>query len=115
MSRAVQPEPVASTTAPDAGADEAYTARRATPAPGDEVTAGQMLATVDSPQLRANVAAAQSSVAKADAQLADDQSSGSSAQRLAVDEESVAAANDQLTSAQTALNGASLIATFDGL
>ena len=190
MSRAVQPEPVASTTAPDAGADEAYTARRATPVSddhrdavwagrlrkpyvlvpavvavavavglgmgalgdatttasatsqvatatrgpmtqtvsaegtvaaaqtdnlrfgssgtvtavdvkaGDEVTAGRMLATVDSPQLRANVAAAQSSVAKADAQLADDQSSGSSAQRLAVDEESVAAANDA-TSART--------------
>jgi multidrug resistance efflux pump len=82
---------------------------------GDEVTAGQSLATIDSPQLRANVADAQSAVAKAQAQLTDDQSSGASADRLGVDEASVAAANDQLTSAQTALNGASLVATFDGV
>src|SRR5436853_2471616 len=35
MTRAVQPEPVASTTAPDAGADEARTARRAAPVADD--------------------------------------------------------------------------------
>jgi multidrug efflux pump subunit AcrA (membrane-fusion protein) len=82
---------------------------------GDEVQAGQVLATIDSAQLRANVASAQSAVAKADAQLADDQASGASADRLAVDEASAAAANDQLTSAQTTLNSASLVATFDGI
>jgi multidrug efflux pump subunit AcrA (membrane-fusion protein) len=82
---------------------------------GDEVQAGQVLASVDSPQLRANVAAAESSVARAAAQLANDQSSGASAPRLAVDEADVAATNDQLANAQTALNGASLVATFDGV
>src|SRR5262252_3817864 len=82
---------------------------------GDEVQAGQVLATIDSAQLRSNLASAQSAVARAQAQLADDQSSGASADRLAVDEASVAAANGQLTSAQTASNGASLVASFDGV
>jgi multidrug efflux pump subunit AcrA (membrane-fusion protein) len=82
---------------------------------GDEVKAGQVLATIDSATLGADVAAAQSSLAQAQAQLGDDQSSGASAQRVAADEASLAAANDQLTSAQSALNGASLVATFDGV
>jgi multidrug efflux pump subunit AcrA (membrane-fusion protein) len=82
---------------------------------GDEVKAGQVLATIDSAALGADVAAAQSSLAQAQAQLGDDQSSGASAQRVAADEASLAAANDQLTSAQSALNGASLVATFDGV
>jgi multidrug efflux pump subunit AcrA (membrane-fusion protein) len=82
---------------------------------GDAVHAGQVLATIDSAQLQANLASAQAAVAKADAQLADDQSSAASAGRLAVDEASIASANDQLTNAQTGLNGASLVATFDGV
>ncbi|HMF83429.1 MAG TPA: biotin/lipoyl-binding protein [Acidimicrobiia bacterium] len=82
---------------------------------GDDVQAGQLLATIDSAQLQANAASAQSAVARAQAQLDDDRSSGVSADRLAVDESSVAAANNQLTSAQTALGGASLVATFDGV
>lgn len=82
---------------------------------GDAVHAGQVLATIDSAQLQANLASAQAAVAKADAQLSDDQSSGVSADRLAVDEASVASANDQLTNAQTGLNGASLVATLDGV
>jgi multidrug efflux pump subunit AcrA (membrane-fusion protein) len=82
---------------------------------GDAVHAGQVLATIDSAQLQANLASAQAAVAKADAQLADDQSSGVSADRLAVDEASVASANDQLSNAQTGLNAASLVATLDGV
>ena len=82
---------------------------------GDEVKAGQVLATIDSAALGADVAAAQSSLAQAQAQLDDDRSSGASAQRVAADEASLTAANDQLTSAQSALDGASLVATFDGV
>src|SRR5205823_1956734 len=69
---------------------------------GDEVKAGQVLATIDSAALGADVAAAQSSLAQAQAQLDDDRSSGASAQRVAADEASLTAANDQLTSAQSA-------------
>src|SRR5262249_22429815 len=87
---------------------------------GDDVQAGQVLATIDSAQLQANVASAQSAAARAQAQLDDDRSSGVSADRLGVGESSAAAANNPLTRAQTAVGCASPVprfagATFDGV
>jgi multidrug efflux pump subunit AcrA (membrane-fusion protein) len=81
---------------------------------GDAVTTGQVLATIDSAQLGSAVSAAQASLATAQAKLADDQSSGVSSDQLSVDQTSVTSANDNLASAQQALAGATLVATFDG-
>ncbi|MGZ4800765.1 MAG: efflux RND transporter periplasmic adaptor subunit, partial [Acidimicrobiia bacterium] len=81
---------------------------------GDTVTAGQVLATIDSAALRASVTSAESNVAAAQAKLSDDQSSGASADQVAADESSLTAANDSLTNANAALAKASLVATFDG-
>ena len=81
---------------------------------GDVVTAGEVLATIDSAQLQSGVSSAESTLADAEAKLADDQSSGASDAQIAADETSVTSANDSLTNAQQALAGASLVATFDG-
>ena len=81
---------------------------------GDTVTAGQVLATIDSAQLQASVSSAEATVASASAKLADDQASGASSAQLDADETTLTSANDALASAQDALNAASLIATFDG-
>jgi len=81
---------------------------------GDSVTAGQVLATIDSSQLQAAVSSAQATVASAQAKLSDDQTAGASDAQITADETTLASANDALTSAQQALDGASLVATFDG-
>jgi multidrug efflux pump subunit AcrA (membrane-fusion protein) len=81
---------------------------------GDTVTAGQVLATIDSAQLQASVSSAEATVASASAKLADDQASGASSAQLDADETTLTSANDALASAQDALNAASLVATFDG-
>src|SRR6478609_3078367 len=81
---------------------------------GDTVTAGEVLATLDSAQLAAAQASAQSTVATAQAKLSDDQASGASADQIAADQTSLDSAGDNLTNAQQALSGASLVATFDG-
>ena len=56
---------------------------------GDTVTAGQVLATIDSAQLAAARRAAQSTLAKAQAKLSDDEASGASADQIAADQTSV--------------------------
>jgi multidrug efflux pump subunit AcrA (membrane-fusion protein) len=81
---------------------------------GDTVTAGQVLATIDSAELESEVAAANATVAEAKAKLADDGDAGSSDEQLAADESSLTSANDALANAVEALAGASLVATFDG-
>ncbi len=81
---------------------------------GDTVTAGQVLATIDSAQLASAVSAAQASLATAQARFADDEASGASADQVGADQTGVTSANDNLASAQQALAGASLVATFDG-
>jgi multidrug efflux pump subunit AcrA (membrane-fusion protein) len=81
---------------------------------GDTVTAGQVLATIDSAELESEVAAANATVAEAKAKLADDQDSGASNEQLVADESNLTSANDSLANAQRALAGASLVATFDG-
>jgi len=81
---------------------------------GDTVTAGQVLATIDSSQLQAAVSSAQATVASAQAKLSDDQAAGASDAQVSADETTLASANDALTSAQQSLDGASLVASFDG-
>ena len=81
---------------------------------GDEVTAGQVLATIDPTALVASASDAESTVADAEAKLSDDTTSGASEAQLAADQAKVDSANDQLASARAALAGAALTATVDG-
>jgi multidrug efflux pump subunit AcrA (membrane-fusion protein) len=81
---------------------------------GQHVTAGQVLATIDSAALESDVASARSNLASAQATLSDHEQSGASSAQLAADRSAVTVANDRLTQAQDALAGASLVATFDG-
>ena len=82
---------------------------------GDSVTAGEVLATIDSASLQASVSSAQASLAQAQAKLSDDTDAGASSQQLAADAAGVTTASDSLSNATTALAGASLIADFDGV
>ena len=81
---------------------------------GQKVTAGQVLATIDSAALQSNVSAAQSDLASAQATLADHESAGASSAQLAADRSSVTSAEDRVSTAKDALHGAQLVATFDG-
>jgi macrolide-specific efflux system membrane fusion protein len=81
---------------------------------GDQVTAGQVLATLDSAELEAAVSSAAATVADAEAKLADDEAAGASDEQIAADESSLEAANDSLVNATEDLAGAALVATFDG-
>jgi multidrug efflux pump subunit AcrA (membrane-fusion protein) len=81
---------------------------------GDPVTAGEVLATIDSASLQSSVASAASTLARAQASLADDQSSGASSAQIAADQTAVTTATDSLARAWQNLAGASLIATFNG-
>jgi multidrug efflux pump subunit AcrA (membrane-fusion protein) len=81
---------------------------------GDTVTAGEVLATIDSAQLQSSVSAAQSTLASAQAKLADDQAASASDAQLAADATTITSASDALASAQQALAGSALVATFDG-
>ena len=81
---------------------------------GDTVTAGQVLATMDSASLQSAVASAASTLAKAQASLSDDEASGASSDQISADQTSVQSATDSLARAWQSLAGASLVATFDG-
>ncbi len=81
---------------------------------GQAVTAGQVLATIDSAELEAAVSAAEADVASATAKLSDDTSAGASSTQLAADRSSLTSASDKLTAAQEDLAGAQLVAEFDG-
>jgi membrane fusion protein, macrolide-specific efflux system len=81
---------------------------------GDTVTAGEVLATIDSASLQSSVASAASTLARAQASLADDQSSGASSAQIAADQTAVTTATDSLARAWQNLAGASLVATFNG-
>jgi multidrug efflux pump subunit AcrA (membrane-fusion protein) len=81
---------------------------------GDAVTAGQVLARIDSVQLKADVAKAEASLADAKAKRADDIDADASDAQLKADEASITSAQDQLDAANEALQGATLVAGFDG-
>ena len=83
-------------------------------AAGDEVAAGDVLATMDSPELEAAVTQAEASVAEAEAKLDDDGDADASDTQIAADQSSLDSAQRQLDAAFEALAGAQLVATVDG-
>ena len=66
--------------------------------PGQVVTEGQTLATVDPTALNATLAQAQATLANDQAQLATDQADGASATQIALDNANIASAQNQVTS-----------------
>lgn len=81
---------------------------------GQQVKAGEVLATIDSAELAAAVAEADASVADAAAKQADDEDAGASDAQLDADASALASAQDKLDAARDDLAGAQLVATFDG-
>jgi len=81
---------------------------------GDEVHAGDALATLDSSELVSAVEQAEATVADAEAKLDSDQDAGASETQIAADESSLESARGQLDAANESLAGAQLVATIDG-
>ena len=81
---------------------------------GQTVTAGQVLATVDTTALSEEVSAAQAQLTAANDRLASDESSGASTSQIDSDQASVTSAESSLSTAQTNLNDASLTSTIGG-
>jgi len=81
---------------------------------GQAVTAGQVVATVGTTALSADVDAAQANVASAQARLSSDEAAGGSTTEIDSDEASVTSAESSLTTAQTNLADASLTSTISG-
>jgi membrane fusion protein, macrolide-specific efflux system len=81
---------------------------------GQAVAKGQKLAAIDSATLRSQLAAAKATLATARARLSDDQTAGESSEQIAADQASVVVAQSQVTSAGTALGGATLTAPIAG-
>ncbi len=105
---------IAAATTDDLSFTSSGTVTAVNVAAGDEVTAGQVLATIDSAELAAAVTQAEASVAEADAALAHSEDAGASDAQIAADETSLASARTQLVAAEQALAGAELVATVDG-
>ena len=82
--------------------------------PGQAVTAGATLATLDATALDAALAQAQATLADDQAQLASDQSGGATAAQIALDDANIASAQTQVDSAQGAVADATLTATISG-
>jgi multidrug efflux pump subunit AcrA (membrane-fusion protein) len=84
---------------------------------GQKVRAGQVLATVNSASLTANVAQAKATQASDAAKLSTDQAAGSAvtAAQLTADQAAVTAAENQVTNAEQALAEASLTSPIDGV
>jgi macrolide-specific efflux system membrane fusion protein len=81
---------------------------------GAEVQAGDVLATLDSPELVSAVDQAEATVADAEARLDEDQDADASGTQIAADESSLESAQRQLDAANEALAGTQLVATIDG-
>jgi len=81
---------------------------------GQQVKAGQTLATVDAASLPSQVAQAKAAVAASEARVAADQASGAPAAQLNADNAALTSSNAQLTVAQQNLSRASLTAPFGG-
>jgi len=81
---------------------------------GQTVTAGQVLATVDTTALSEDVNAAEAQVTSAEDKLSSDESSGAAASSVDSDEASVTSAESSLATAQTNLGDASLTSTISG-
>jgi macrolide-specific efflux system membrane fusion protein len=81
---------------------------------GQTVTAGEVLATVDTTALTENVSAAQAQLTAANDRLSSDEASGAAASQLDTDEASVTSAESSLSTAETDLDDASLTSTISG-
>jgi macrolide-specific efflux system membrane fusion protein len=81
---------------------------------GQQVTAGQALATVNSAALAANVAEAQATVSTDQARLSADQTAGASSAQVTADQAAVTAAQNSLSNAQNALSEATLTSPIAG-
>ncbi|HET9257919.1 MAG TPA: biotin/lipoyl-binding protein [Pseudonocardiaceae bacterium] len=81
---------------------------------GQQVKAGQTLATLDAASLPSQVAQAKAAVAASEARVAADQASGASAAQINADNAAVTSSNAQLAVAQQNLSRATLTAPFDG-
>jgi membrane fusion protein, macrolide-specific efflux system len=81
---------------------------------GDQVTTGQVLATMDATELESDVAEAEADLAEAKAAQSDHAAAGASAAQKAADASNVTSAQDRLDQAEEALAGAQLVAPFDG-
>jgi macrolide-specific efflux system membrane fusion protein len=82
---------------------------------GDTVSAGQVVATLDSAELESDLAEAESDLADAEARLADDEDDEATDEQLAADEAAVVTAGDARDAAAEALEGAQLVASIDGV
>jgi membrane fusion protein, macrolide-specific efflux system len=81
---------------------------------GQTVTAGQVLATVDTTALDEQLSAAQAQLTSAQDRLASDEDSSAAASQIDSDEASVTSAESSLSTAQTNLDDASLTSTISG-
>jgi multidrug efflux pump subunit AcrA (membrane-fusion protein) len=81
---------------------------------GQQITAGQALATLQSASLSASVAQANSTLASAQAKLSSDSSNGASSAQLSADQASITAAQNQVTNAQNSLNEATMTSPIAG-
>ncbi len=81
---------------------------------GQTVTAGQVLATVDTTALSEEVSAAQAQLTAANDRLASDEASSASTSQIDSDQAAVTSAESSLSTAQTNLNDASLTSTIGG-
>ena len=81
---------------------------------GQTVTAGEVLATVDTTALSEEVNAAQAQLASAEARLASDEAAGATATQVDSDQAAVTSAESSLSTAQTNLSDASLTSTICG-
>ncbi len=81
---------------------------------GQTVTAGQVLATVDTTALNEQLNAAEAQLTAAQDKLASDEASSASTSQIDSDESSVTSAESSLSTAQTNLNDASLTSTIAG-
>lgn len=81
---------------------------------GDTVVAGQVLATLDSAELAADLADAEASLADAQADLDDATDAGANEEEIAVADAAVTSAQDAVEVATEALEGATLVAGIDG-
>jgi macrolide-specific efflux system membrane fusion protein len=81
---------------------------------GQTVTAGQVLATVGTTALEADVESAQAQLDSAQAKLSSDETADAEATQIDSDEAAVTSAESSLSSAQTSLADASLTSTISG-
>jgi membrane fusion protein, macrolide-specific efflux system len=81
---------------------------------GQQVTAGQQLATVQSASLSASLAQAQSTLASAQSKLSSDQSGSASSAQISADQAAITAAQNQVNNAQNGLDEATMTSPIAG-